>query len=371
MKHLLTIIISIPFLSFGQTKNYKDERGWRQGIHDGFSGSSLFERSYKNDTLNGYFREYNKEGITWTTGYFKNGKHDSLWLEFYPNGTIKSRKFYKDGLMNGELISYFENGQTSYRGTFKNDTIEGETISFYLSGAPRAKGNRTNGEWIEYYDNGNIKLKQTFVNAKLLGETKGYSENGNILLPRFIAQSIVVNDTSILNNSDLKLYLLLDTRNSKKDLLKLGEYLFYGIQVCDNGNLTIHVGLFHFVIYPTGLEVHETSDTICKKKIIAHEFSTNRNVKKLKNGEYDISYVLEKKYFTTQVGKVEIERKQMSCDDTGYNPIRITNNNKSIYFKDIGNIIFFEYDSDKDGEKELYILNYFSCTGHLEIYKIE
>jgi antitoxin component YwqK of YwqJK toxin-antitoxin module len=369
-RHFFTLLMIMPLFAFTQTKNYKDELGRKQGVHYDYSGSFLFERTYKNDTLNGYFRKYTQNGTTWETGYYKNGKKDSLWLEFYVDRTIESREFYKNGLKNGECISYFKNGHISYMATFLNDTVVGEEIHYYLNGSIRAKGNKTNGVWTEYFENGNVSLKQTFVNGRLFGDTYCYSENGNAILPCFIEQTLVTNDTSISNNSDLKVYRLFDTRNNSNRVISSGLFLDDAIQVCDNGDLTMSAGTIHFIIKPTGVEVHENLDTTCTKKIAVNGFSGNRNVKELKNGDYQISYTLEKKYFKTQVGQVEVERKQMQCDDTGRNPMKITKDGKSIYFKDVGNLIFFEYDCDKDGKKELYILNYFSCEGHLEIYKI-
>jgi antitoxin component YwqK of YwqJK toxin-antitoxin module len=361
----------MPILTFGQTKNSKDELGRKQGVHSDYSGSWLFERTYRNDTLNGFFRQFTKDGTTWGTGYFKNGLKDSLWLDFYKDRTVEKREFYRNGRKDGEFIEYFKNGHVSSITTFRNDTIVGERINYYINGPVKSKGNPQNGIWIEYYQNGNIKSKQEFVNGNLAGQRLCFSLEGDTLLPRHLKPKLISNDTSIINNTDLKVYMLFDPYDSLNNIIDFGPSLFDNIPVCKNDFLTIHIGTINFLIKQTGLWVYEQIDTTCNINIKVNGYTTNRKEKELKNGDYDISYELEKKYFKSRLGKIEVERKQMQCDDTGRNPMKITKAGKTLLFKDIGNLLFFEFDSDNDWKNELYLLNYFSCEGHLEIYKID
>jgi len=372
LRNISFLILTLPIFAFGQTKNFKDELGRKQGVHDGYSGSWLFERTYKNDTLNGFFRKFTKNGTTWSTGYFKNGLKDSLWLEFYKDRTVKKREFYRAGKKYGESIHYFENGHISYVANFDNDTLVGESINYYQSGSIRSKGNRQNGTWTEFYENGKIKSKQKFRNGNLWSQTFFFSIHGDTLFPRQIKPKLIANDTSIINNTDLKVYLLFDSHDSLNRPIQFGPSLFGGyIPVCKNELLTVHIGAINFLFKPTGLWVYEQIDTTCYQKIKVNGYTTNRKVKELKNGEYDISYELEMKNFKSRLGKIQVERKQMQCDDTGRNPVTITRNREQLIFKDIGNLIFFEFDTDSDGRNELYLLNYFSCQGQLEIYRIE
>ncbi|UII19612.1 toxin-antitoxin system YwqK family antitoxin [Fulvivirga ligni] len=371
-RNILFLILTIPIFVFGQTKTYKDELGRKQGVHDGYSGSWLFESTYRNDTLNGFFRQFTKDGKTWSTGYYKNGLRDSLWLQFYVDRTVKEREFYKAGKKYGESIHYSENGHISYVANFDNDTLVGEAISYYQSGAVKSKGNRHNGTWTEFYENGELKLKQNFRNGDLWGQTLSFSIEGDTLLPIQLKTKLIAKDTSIINNTDLKVYLLFDSYDSSNRSIELGESLFLGyIPVCENEYLTVHIGAINFQFKSSGLWVYEQIDTVCNQKIKVNGYTTNRKLKELKNGEYDISCVLEKKNFKSSLGKIEVERKQMQCDDTGRNPVTITRNKGKLIFKDIGNLIFFEFDTDNDGKNELYLLSYFTCQGHLEIYRIE
>jgi hypothetical protein len=94
-------------------------------------------------------------------------------------------------------------------------------------------------------------------------------------------------------------------------------------------------------------------------------------VKEPDSGVVEITFDLDKRYIQSNIGTIEVSSQELQCDDTGTNPFRITSNGNDIVFNQGGNLIFFEFDSNKDKKKELYILNYFSCMRRFELYKIE
>lgn len=370
-KYVFILLLIVPFISFGQMKNYKDDLGRKQGVHIGYSGSLMFERTYLNDTLNGCFREYSSDGRTLTIGYYKYGLKDSIWLEFYSENTVKKKEVFKNGKKQGDFIDYYENGSISYLATFDNDTIVGDVINYFPNGNIKSKGNRENGIWNDYYENGNLRTQQTFSNGKLLGQMICLSNSGDTLLPRLIKPKLVSNNKSIINNTDLKVYLLFDPYDSLNYPVKFGSSLFDKIDVCHNDFLTIHIRSINFKYKPEGIWVYIQKDSICNQTIDGNTFLTNLKVIELKNGDHEVSYELEKKYFNSSIGKIEVERKRMQCKDTGSNPLKIIRNGKKLVFKEIGNLLFFEHDSDNDGYSELYILNFYCCEGKLFIYKID
>ena len=174
----------------------------------------------------------------------------------------------------------------------------------------------------------------------------------------------ILNDSLIINNTDLKVYLLFESENN--------IFLWDGINICQNDFLVIRVGIgFNFMITSAGLYTCEKLDTICNKpKIKINGFYTNMNYKELKNDDFKIIYEIGKKSFKSRFGKIVVSR-QSGCMDTGRNPIKIVRKGKTLQFNDIGNLIFFKLDSDNDGKTELYIVNFFVCEGRLEIYKVD
>jgi len=58
------------------------------------------------------------------------------------------------------------------------------------------------------------------------------------------------------------------------------------------------------------------------------------------------------------------------CTDSGMNSIKIIFKNGFIHFKNLNNIKFFEYDINKDGKNEIYIINFSCCDEKLKIFRV-
>ena len=78
MKRILFILLlTIPFIGFGQT---------------------------------GYVKEYYSTGQLESEGNFKDGKKEGLWKEYYESGNLKREGNYKDGVKFGLWKCYYNNG---------------------------------------------------------------------------------------------------------------------------------------------------------------------------------------------------------------------------------------------------------------------
>ncbi|MFH1320361.1 MAG: hypothetical protein ABII90_06895 [Bacteroidota bacterium] len=375
MKRLTFLIFIVPMLALGQEKRgYIDENGWKQGVFKEYysNGNVEFIRTYRNDTLNGFLGCYHKDGSKKSEEYRRNGEIDSICIEYYYGSNIVEKKsFYKSAKKNGEFIYYYESGKISYNATFQNDTLVGNETYFFENGKIQASGNRRNGTWKAYCSNGQLTLEQKFRNSRLVGETKLYADDGKLLIPTFIKEKEIKSDTSIINETDLKVFILFDQYNKKDRLLKFRESLFYGAKVCKKENLIIQIGREIFIVKRNGVEIHETLEVNCENEIETKKYGINREVKELPSGKRDVKYVNEKIIHKIGLGNLEVERKRLKCDDTGTNPITIYRNGKKLEFKEIDNLQFFEFDTDSNGKNELYVLTYRSCSGLLRIYKID
>ena len=89
---ILLIVLIMPVLSLAQKKNYKDDAGKKQGIYYDYSGGWLFERTYRNDTLNGFFRKYTKDGTTWRQVILKPDSRIVCGLSFTKTEQLKKGK---------------------------------------------------------------------------------------------------------------------------------------------------------------------------------------------------------------------------------------------------------------------------------------
>ncbi|MBL4592730.1 MAG: hypothetical protein JKX68_02820 [Flavobacteriales bacterium] len=143
------------------------------------SGKLKEESRYKNDLLNGYYKEYNKKGLLTNATLYIDGIPQSfaaelatldIRKEYYPDGKVRVEGIYDViGKENG-LFKYFD----------KNGKIEKTEI--YLHGILLARGlideeGRRQGYWEEYYKDGKIKSKGKYKDGKRIDEWEYYFAN--------------------------------------------------------------------------------------------------------------------------------------------------------------------------------------------------
>ena len=157
MKKLLLILLCLPMIGFGQTKNvvqistyengnikeekvYKDTSGWiyRYYREDGqlrkVKGKYIYQRYHENGKL---FEEGNYHHLT--------GNESGLWKRYSQSGQLsKLVNYHLDGKVGkvGKYEEYYENGQLREKGNYKD-------------------GNK-DGLWIRFYKNGNIKERKVY-----------------------------------------------------------------------------------------------------------------------------------------------------------------------------------------------------------------
>lgn len=190
--------------------NYIDKANLKQGIWKTFHPNDKIatEATYFNDTLTGYYKEFDIQGKIIKLEKYLSGKliSDSLiteqnpvkWVEnFYDNGKTKFKGGYINGMPvglhkefaeDGSVIAakeYDENGILSGEGVVDaNDKKQGVWKYYYESGELKSKGlykdNLKTGEWIFYYEDGKIEQRGKYNNDKPSGEWTWYYTNGNI-----------------------------------------------------------------------------------------------------------------------------------------------------------------------------------------------
>ncbi|PIP54157.1 MAG: hypothetical protein COX07_06850 [Bacteroidetes bacterium CG23_combo_of_CG06-09_8_20_14_all_32_9] len=189
--------------------NHIDKLGLKQGVWKTFHPNDKIavESNYLNDTLNGYYKEFDMSGKLVKLEKYFSGQllSDSLnvetnpikWVEdFYDNGKIKFRGGYKCGVpiglhkeypRDGTVImakEYDKNGIFLGEGAVnENDKKQGVWKYYYESGEIKARGvfkdNLKTGEWIFYYEDGKIEQRGKYNNDKPTGLWTWFYTNGN------------------------------------------------------------------------------------------------------------------------------------------------------------------------------------------------
>ncbi len=191
--------------------NRTDTKGRKQGIWKTFYGNDKLHiyANYLNDTLNGYYREYNPYGELIKEEYYINGKKQvlskdekektnlKLKKEYFADGKLKKIGAYidekpvgihkifneKGNIINSE--SFSEKGIKLGEGRIdKEGKKQGDWKFLYSDGKIRSEGKFINGKktgpWLFYYKSGNIEQKGAYKNGKPQGIWIWYYDNKNI-----------------------------------------------------------------------------------------------------------------------------------------------------------------------------------------------
>jgi hypothetical protein len=197
-----------------------------------------------------------------------------------------------------------------------------------------------------------------YDNGTLIGHKICFSPKGDTILPRFIPQAIIKNDTSIINHTKLKVYKLFETYSSLDSCVQRDFILFDEVIIYKNKTPMICVDPLNITILAKGVKVSiENTPKGLKKINYGFTFKEQRISKTAKNNCKKLRYLITDPQPALGISKIDLYLKERRCDDTNNCPMEIFSNGKSLFFKELGNLDFFEYDADKDGQKELYIVD--------------
>jgi antitoxin component YwqK of YwqJK toxin-antitoxin module len=167
-----------------------------------------WEKRYKNDVLNGYFKRYDANGrlleaVLYIDGVAQKESDLVVQLEmkrsYHPNGQLEWEGGYDlEGNAHGPHVFFDEKGKIIEVKVFERAVLlakgelneDGQRIGYweeyYFDGKIKAKGKYKNGikvgEWNHYYDNGEQEqLGKYNKDGKPTGLWVWYYENGNIL----------------------------------------------------------------------------------------------------------------------------------------------------------------------------------------------
>jgi antitoxin component YwqK of YwqJK toxin-antitoxin module len=213
-----------------RTDNNKLKQGeWKEFYPEGGIKS---EKSYKDDQLHGYYKEYNKKGILTLTMLYENGsivksnaddqpdieivnKYDQsgkliysgpyrnkvpvgIHREYGPDGKIINSKIYNDnglclsegivdeaGNKSGKWKDLYPSGKVQDEGQyldnkksglwkFNNESEKVEQTGYFNAGRP-------DGMWKWYYENGSLLLEEEYFQGQRDGAYTEYSPNGEII----------------------------------------------------------------------------------------------------------------------------------------------------------------------------------------------
>lgn len=213
--------------------NRRDKKGLKQGVwRDYYTDGRVKKESYfRNDTLDGLYKEFNEKGALAVSLMYRNGKvrdltaSDTSTVQIlnrfdsignliysgpykngvpvgihrdYKNGKVIGGKLYDDnGVLIGEGIidkegnkegpwtNYFPSGQVKSKGRYVENNRSGKWIFYFESGKRMQTGeykqDAPDGEWIWYYPDGNVLRDEQYLNGKEDGHSVEYDPSGKVI----------------------------------------------------------------------------------------------------------------------------------------------------------------------------------------------
>lgn len=211
---MLTLILKYSHnnLIDSEYLNQRDKNGLKQGIWKEFYKNEKIKiySTFLDDTLNGYYREYDQWGNITKSLYYNRGKIETenienndiakpttIKKEFYKNGKLKSvgqivnnvkigTHIYYDSLGNIEnAVEYSPHGIVTAEGaTDIRGYKQGKWNYFYPDGKTKAYGMYTDdkrvGEWFFLYQNGTKEQIGKYTDGKPEGAWTWYFPNSAI-----------------------------------------------------------------------------------------------------------------------------------------------------------------------------------------------
>jgi uncharacterized protein len=233
--NLITLLeYNNDFLVSREKINRTDQKGLKQGVFKEFYPNEIIksERTFRDDQLHGYYKEYDKQGKLTVTMLYENGavvkskvedepdieienKYDQngkviytgpyrnkvpvgIHREFGPDGKVKNAYMYNDngvlisegiideaGNRNGKWKDLFTGGAVQAEGQYYDNRRTGIWNFYNAEGRLEQTGSFNNGRpdglWRWYYDDGTLLREEEYVQGQRNGVYTEYLKSGVII----------------------------------------------------------------------------------------------------------------------------------------------------------------------------------------------
>jgi antitoxin component YwqK of YwqJK toxin-antitoxin module len=171
MKKLLFILLlTIPFVGFGQTEYEKDYYESGQLKDEGNKYWKDLGDGVRQSSQIGLWKYYFESGKLEKEGNWKDGEQDGLWKYYYESGKLETEGNYKDGEQDGLWKYYYESGKLKKKVNWKDGEQDGLSKYYYESGQLEQERNFIFSSSQEYrYQN----FKHYYKNGKIKEEGSG------------------------------------------------------------------------------------------------------------------------------------------------------------------------------------------------------
>jgi len=246
------------------------------------------------------------------------------------------------------MRDYYKSGENRVTGFYKariqyqTREIDWEKMYKWHKNESQA---REIGKFICRYRIGLISYIQFYTYSNF---EKGYGSSCTIPVDKY--QNKLSTDFEIKNNSSLKASVIFEQKNRE---FQLPNY-YGGIRASLNGKQLLFCFNGNKVMFIR-------NDSIVVSRIVSLTSFPSQFNSKMNRTNF---------HRQVSIGELEIKFSEMACDDTNYNQLLLVTNSGEIQITGLLNTELFIIDSDGDGEDELYIFSFRSCSEEFKLIKI-
>lgn len=176
---------SNDFLVSRERINRIDNEGLKQGDWKEFypDGNVRVEKTYRDDMLHGYYKEYDMKGNLTLTMLYDNGAVVKSNVEDQPDIEIvnrydqENRLIYSGPFRNQVPVGIHREFGTD--GKVTNAKIYNDNGLLLSEGIVDESGNY-NGKWKDYYPSGEVSAEGQYTDSRRTGQWKFYDENSKL-----------------------------------------------------------------------------------------------------------------------------------------------------------------------------------------------
>lgn len=144
-------------------------------------------KKLKDETRQGLFVFYYKNGQKSSEGEYLDGKYDGKWTRWYKDGQVKSEGTYDKNQFIGDWSFYHRNGQVKFTLNYKNGEPDGDFKSFYEDGSKYVETKYVKGALdgpytLYFKGTGQKKIVCNYLKDSLDGKYETFFETGTLAL---------------------------------------------------------------------------------------------------------------------------------------------------------------------------------------------
>ena len=163
----------------------KTDSGWHRKDYYLHSLSLQMEGLYKDSACkisSGRFRYFHPTRFIESTGTYRDGKKQGLWLHYYSDGIMEDSTVYDNGNPVGIRLSWYHNGYLSDSASYNPDG-SGIHVFWFDNGNPSAAGRyapgyKKYGKWQYFYKNGGPSAFEIYDGSGVLKDKQYFDEKG-------------------------------------------------------------------------------------------------------------------------------------------------------------------------------------------------